>query len=378
MASNQSICAFPWNSVAVRPNGDAVPCCKFKSYLTKQSWGNVQDPNFRNNALWTNLRQRMLQGEPVNECLTCYHEESSGAESMRVNSLQQLQPQVNQVAPITWLEMSFSNLCNLACVSCSSYCSSKWGAEDHRHKRSRFPQVMLEHNTDLEGQDLSQVVTLKIIGGEPFMEQKRFISLMRRLNLSNIELCITTNGTVLPNQELQELISQCRLVSIHLSLDGIDRIAEWYRWPTKFAEVKETMRQMESWWADCPNVYLYTKTLINIYNVWTLDHMVNYIHTEFPLWEMYFDWIYSPAWQSINILSEDLKQELNTKLQLWETTVTGNWNPKFGNPFAISRDRLHDPAQSNLAEFKQRTLALARERNQDVINMVPEIECLIN
>jgi sulfatase maturation enzyme AslB (radical SAM superfamily) len=237
---------------------------------------------------------------------------------------------------------------------------------------------MLEHNTDFGGQDLSQVTTLKIIGGEPFMEQKRFVSLMRRLNLSNLELCITTNGTVLPNQELQELISQCRLVSVHLSLDGIDSVAEWYRWPTKFTDVKEIMRQMESWWADQPNVYLYTKTLINIYNVWTLDQLVEYICTEFPVWEMYFDWIYSPAWQSVNILTDDLKKELDTKLQLWSGTVTGNWNTKFGNPFAMTRDRLQDPAQSNLEEFKQRTLALAQERKLDVINMVPEIKCLIN
>ena len=88
MALNQSICAFPWNSTAVRPNGDAVPCCKFKSYLTYQHWGNVRDSDFRNNALWTDLRQRMLQGESINECSTCYQEESSGAESMRIHSLQ--------------------------------------------------------------------------------------------------------------------------------------------------------------------------------------------------------------------------------------------------------------------------------------------------
>lgn len=377
MAPNQSICAFPWNSIAVRPNGDAVPCCKFKSYLTNQRWGNVQDSDFRNNALWTDLRQRMLQGESINECLNCYQEESSGAESMRILSLQEFVPEHNQIKPITLLEMSFSNLCNLACVSCNSYCSSKWGTEDYKHKRSRFTQVMLEHKDDLVGQDLSQITTLKIIGGEPFMEQRRFISLMRRMNLTNLELWISTNGTVLPNQELQELISQCRRVNVHLSLDGIGSVAEWYRWPTKFTDVEATMRQMESWWADNPNIYLYTKTLVNVYNVWTLDHLVNYIRTEFPNWEMYFDWIYNPAWQSVNILPAELKQTLDTKLQNW-LTVKGNWNAKFGNPFAITRDRLQDPTQVTVEEFKQRTLTLAQERNLDVVAMVPEISCLIN
>ena len=127
---NRSICAFAWNSLAVRPNGDVMPCCRFDIYSNQRNdWGSLNaNLDFRNNDLWRDLRRKMLAGERVAECRSCYEAEDFGQNSMRTTNLDRLPNTLTEdCVDLTYLEMSFSNLCNLACVSCSVYCSSKWG-----------------------------------------------------------------------------------------------------------------------------------------------------------------------------------------------------------------------------------------------------------
>jgi radical SAM protein with 4Fe4S-binding SPASM domain len=203
---NQSICPFAWDSAAVRPNGEVIPCCLFKNYINhNNNWGTItEDLDFRNNDLWKNLRKRMLEGERIPECRDCYAIEDQGHQSMRIANIDRLPKNLTEdCLDLTYLEMSFSNLCNLACVSCSVYCSSRWGTEDYKKNPNLKISSLVEHNVNLT--NLSTVTTLKIIGGEPLMEQKRFIELLKKLNLPKLTLMMSTNGTVIPSEELKLL-----------------------------------------------------------------------------------------------------------------------------------------------------------------------------
>lgn len=379
---NKSICLLPWDSVAVRPFGTAIPCCRFVLENTIEFAKESRISNdFRNSPTWVRTREMMLAGEKTPHCFLCYREEDSGAQSMRtfsiINHLKDgvsKMPTNTDVFPLKFLEIAFSNLCNLACISCNRSYSSTWASEDYKNGRLPHGQkALIQHNVELNNLDLSHVDTIKIIGGEPFMDQDRFIDLLNRLDLKNLTIRISTNGTVLPNNELKLLMDQCKNIVLDVSLDGINSVAEWYRWPTKFSDVRRVMDQYQEWWGDKPNRLLQVHSLIHIYNIWDLDTMIIFLNENYPSWGIDCDWIVIPTWQSVSLIPEELKPDLIDKLSHWDSTIKAKTRYGKSNPFSVSILRLKDTPSSTLEEFKEKTLLLAKERNLDVFKMVPHI-----
>jgi sulfatase maturation enzyme AslB (radical SAM superfamily) len=378
---NDSMCQWAWDSIAVRPDGTSIPCCKFKP-KKYHLWPveNPMGPDMRNQPGWLNVRQKMLAGESVEECASCFTEEASGAKSLRTIRREQYPATYTSsgAAPLKFLEMSFSNLCNLACVSCTRSFSSTWATEDFKHGRNTSGSFV-EHGHPIEElEDLSHITELKIIGGEPFMEQKRFINLMKKINFDNIEsMYIATNGTRLPNDELSGLIEKCKLVRLKVSLDGIGSVNDWYRWPSKFDQVESIMQQYQELWGTHPNISLETHTVMNIFNIYDLKNIIEYMTNKFPSWKMSFNWISWPVWQTVSLLPADEKLQLTEQFLEYADTVPGNWHTSLGNPFKIAVDRMNDQAYSTLEELKTQTILLAAERDLDVHSMVPAISHLL-
>ena len=216
--SDPVLCAYPWNAATIRPNGDVLPCCRYNSSDTPNIVIDSGDP--RNSEHWIELRKNMLEGKTIDGCKSCYKDEAAGLISMREDSLNNFIPIKNETVPLTRLEVSFSNLCNLACAHCSSYYSTKWWTEDVINGRAEKIGI-IENEFNVNYWDLSKLTDLKIIGGEPMMEQKKFIALLKKLDLPNINIQICTNGTLLPDDELKILLESCKNVYLCVSLDGL-------------------------------------------------------------------------------------------------------------------------------------------------------------
>jgi sulfatase maturation enzyme AslB (radical SAM superfamily) len=293
---------------------------------------------------------------------------------MRLESLAEKIPESVEAMPLEFLELTFSNLCNLACVGCHSELSSTWAKEDFRHGRL-IGRGLVEHNYDLSHTDLSQLKFLKIIGGEPLMETKRFTDLLKRpdLDLTQLTIMFVTNGTILPNAELKELLDQCQRLKLFVSLDGIGSVNEWVRWPTKFDKIVENLNQFNSWWSNSNNVTLNIHMTVNVYNVWTLNDVGTFMYQNYPTWKSNFEWLIYPHWQAINIIPDEFKDALKSRLLEWEQTVPYNIHKAQLSPFTTTIDRLYDTPLSSWDEFKQNTQRLAKERNLNVIEMLPEL-----
>ena len=114
MPLNNSICAYPWRAVAIRPNGATIPCCRYPNLTDSDIF--VDSPDPRNSEHWQQLREDMLAGKAIDGCKSCYQDEANGLESMRQFSLKEFIPINNEVQPLEKLEVALSNLCNLACA----------------------------------------------------------------------------------------------------------------------------------------------------------------------------------------------------------------------------------------------------------------------
>lgn len=371
---------FAWDSIAIRPDGKIIPCCAFSGSSSVELSTDISTPgsNIRNHPEWIQLRKNMLNGIKVDSCKSCYQRESQGHFSLRTRYTEKATlPATTEALPLRYIEANFSNLCNLACVHCNANSSSTWGAQDYKFGRLKHRHALIEHNIPLEQLDLNQVTELKIIGGEPFMEQRRFADLMEKLDLPNLTLRISTNGTMLPNDRLKYLIDQCQRVFITVSLDGIYQTSDWFRWPSKFNQIQEVMTQFENWWGDNNKYNLFIKNCVNLYNIWTMDQFVNYTNQHHPQWKVYFDFVTTPTWQDICLMTDTLKQMMKLKLQSWHDTIEVNVDSQAGNPFLRALNHLDGTTRSTWQEFQQHTTRLGQERNIDAFEMIPELGAVV-
>lgn len=346
-----SLCAYPWLGAAVRPDGTILPCCKFTH---NKEFGNVNNTDPRTSVAWQILKQDMLSGKRVDNCQACYKEEQSGIKSLRQDSLDFFVPSDNSLKKLKQLEVSFNNVCNLACVMCSEEYSTKWQSEKIKH-RGLVARGITAHGFDYTSWDLSEVELLKIIGGEPMLSQDKFIDLLNQFNLENLNIMVATNATELPNLKLKTLLERCKKVSYKVSIDGVGPINDWIRWPSKFSEIENNIETLNTWWNNNTRIELQFHTVISIYNVFHLKDIVKYLQSK-PNWKLTWNWVTFPHWQSVSILPD--KDSLATTLRELGSDYT--LHP---NPFYVTIDRLNDEPKSTWDVAVEETHRLSEERN---------------
>ena len=117
--------------------------------------------------------------------------------------------------PITYLRLSVTDLCNLRCV----YCMPPEGV----CKREHSEICSLEELAELAGAFVElDVKKIRLTGGEPLV-RKGIVSLVEKLNalrpLGLEELCMTTNGLLLP--DLAAPLRAAGLDRLNISLDTL-------------------------------------------------------------------------------------------------------------------------------------------------------------
>jgi len=377
MSENKSLCAYPWMAACLNPDGLVRPCCTWQSHIGPL---NIFNSNTTNDPInsneWNKIREDMISGKPVKGCEWCYSAESAGKLSSRLSSLFWMVPTESKPAPLEYLEVTLSNLCNLACVGCWDGLSTKWSSENI--KAGRPGQKLIDNRFDWSKWDLSRLNKLKILGGEPFMEMDRFSNLLEHVDLSKIKLIVYTNGTILPNKRLKLLIEKCKNVEFIVSLDGIDTVNEWIRWPSKFDKVTANMRTYESWWNNNNNIELATATVVNIFNIFIMDKFIDFKNTNFSSWSTMFNWVFTPSWQSIQALPVDVK---NTLIDKFKDKTVGDLKTFWKNHqdfYKISIEYLKMSENISWETVKNKTLYMAEERKLSINNMLPDFKKIMD
>lgn len=132
---------------------------------------------------------------------------------------------------ITYLRLSVTELCNLRC----RYCMPEDGICKKRHEEMLTEDEMI---LAVEAAASLGVTKLRITGGEPLVK-KNILSICRRaVDLPGInELCITTNGALLP--ELAEPLREAGVNRVNISLDTLD--PEKYAYITRRGSLSEAL-----------------------------------------------------------------------------------------------------------------------------------------
>jgi hypothetical protein len=208
--------------------------------------------------VFTEIKQQQLDGIWPSACYTCLEEEQNGGQSERLRAFVEL-PQdrfenfvKDQSISEFEFRIKFSNLCSLACRSCSASESSTF----NKITNSRIGELYEE---DISYDDAHwEFITTRIpeliqkaehffvhfIGGETLLQPGmiQLLNWMVDQALANmINLRITTAMTVTPSNELMSLLAQFNSVDINLSIDSVGENYQYVRWPAKFSKIQSNL-----------------------------------------------------------------------------------------------------------------------------------------
>lgn len=170
-------CSLAWNHHFIGPGGNCKPCCRFKGQCMPNENNLNTDSldSLFNNKFMSELRNKMLKGERIEGCSKCYEEEDTGKRlSLRQNYNRQsfLTHDIDILHPnIRFLEVAFSNACDLMCVMCNSYFSTAWNKENIENisslnfKRYKYMTIDIDKIRSV----IPGLRHLKFTGGEPLL-----------------------------------------------------------------------------------------------------------------------------------------------------------------------------------------------------------------
>lgn len=399
---NKTFCILPWIHLHSFPTGQAYPCCNTEMQHTIGNTNTQTLEEIWHSDKMQNIRQRMLNGKPVDGCRRCYEQEDSGFVSMRISSNKHFGHHINlcdtvdpQMKIIYW-DIRFSNLCNLRCRSCGHIFSSNWyddqlkllDAEGHNsqtwkksHKRLHFAGRFEE---DMWQQLESQIDNLEQVyfaGGEPLImeEHYRLLKELLRRGRTDVRLIYNTNFTELTykSTNVLDLWKEFKNVSVGASLDAMGKHAEYMRKNTVWSEVEKNREEMLR---ICPNVDFYISPTLSIMNALHLpDFHRNWVDRGFlrPQ-DLNINILQDPDYYRIDLLPAQYKINVQEKYLNhinWLKPQDHLKRATIGFESAI-KFMMADDKSHLLNKFIEKTKTLDKIRNEEIFNFIPEMRLL--
>ena len=241
-------CLHPFTSLNINPVGNISPCCAYPVGFDNIT--NIENliEFFNNDTNFVEIRDIENNGkwkEP--ECNMCKAGEVAGIITRKTfieQSFSKHKPVIEPNGDIRFLDIAFSNTCNLTCVMCDSKFSSAWHKPISGFNKSWITPIKpvgLEYNdVDKILDILDTVDIIEIKGGEPLYD-KRFIYFLEKIYNRNIsaEIHLITNFTVI-NDKYCEYLNSIKNLHLSISIDGIDKTYEWMR-GCKFQVIEDNL-----------------------------------------------------------------------------------------------------------------------------------------
>lgn len=360
-------CPLPFHHIAVRPNNRVFPCCQFRWDQSPEDL-HLDHEDVFNHPFMQELRQKMINDEYVEGCTACYRQEeqSNGEHSMRLDFVKEMGNEVPEKPLLTHVDMALSNVCNNRCRMCNPDLSTNWYSDAKKLGDGFFPPVkhsgIKNSKPVLEQYDLSELRYLKLIGGEPLMEEAKFIDLLTRCDLSKLKILLTTNTTLIPSDDLFNLLKQCRRVSVNLSVDAYGPLNDFLRKGSKWDKVLEVM----DWFVENFPRSVKIHSVISIYNINNFYELKNFVKERYgDIIAFEYQMVDGPNWiQPCNLpehtkvtLLKDLKSKVDARV------------------YTMVQDELN--RQGNYKLFLDRDSRLNDVRNEDWKTYNPELEKLL-
>ena len=294
-------CIAPWSTMQVLPTGEANLCCLSPS---DKVIGNITDTSIGevwNGDKMKEIRMKILNDEPIPEyCSRCYQKEAEGFSSLRngLNSkyAESLKPVVestnsdgslDEVTLKHW-DFRFSNICNFACRTCGPGFSTKW-INDYKKVYDAAPVetlVALAQRADSPLlSELKQMVgameSLHLAGGEPLITEAHYhlLDMLLETGAKGKDIQYSTNFSITNFKKKSifdywEELCKSNKLRISISVDGVNEVFNYARYPGNFDEVIANIQELKS--RNIQNLEYYIHPTVSILTVFDLPRLHRY------------------------------------------------------------------------------------------------------
>lgn len=397
---NQSYCSLAWVGITTDPDGSLRPCCVSSDKVTKDdgslyNLGVDKLEDIYNSNFYKKLRRDMLDGNHIKGCETCYSNEKYGRESRRlINNTtfaEQEFTDTNSELKIQYLDIRLGNQCNLKCRMCSPMNSSLVEEEFKNNPDPILDRFYLKSEISVEdwfeseqfdaniNPHLNNMVTLYMTGGEPTLIKKNYDIMQRLIDVGqheNVTLIINTNMTN-TNPKFYALLKQFKKVIIQMSIDAIDDLATYIRYPTEFKVVDRTIKDLL---ALGDNIVLRAGPVIQTLNLNKLVDLFEYCESFNRLHKrMVIDirpgFVFLPEHNNVIYLPTNYKIECYRKIYMWMLDKCKYQSAQFKNTINALKSKCY---QDNLnaekmKDFIEFNTALDNIRGMKLSDYNPEL-----
>ena len=223
------LCYAPWINLLRKNRKTYAPCCvserrQFDSY-----------DDYKNSEWLNDIKESMLKNKWSSACTYCQVREEQNIKSdrwMYDKYYNKMDENFETVEFPPYIDVRYSNTCNLKCRMCSPHSSSKIENEYTKDKDLyvEFYGPYFKNQT-VEGFDFTNkhIKKIKVLGGEPTVdiELHKFLKNMIANNTVD-KISFTTNGTNL-NDYFMKILEPVEEKSVTFSVDAVDKTYEYIR-----------------------------------------------------------------------------------------------------------------------------------------------------
>ena len=397
IADSKVFCMMPWVHTHFWPSGDAFPCCMSSS---DQPIGNTNQNTIAeiwNSSLMRGLRSSMRDDIASTTCQRCYDLESAGVKTLRQQSLEDyahhhatvestLADGTVPVVNLAYLDVRFSNICNLRCRTCSHDLSSSWYDDTVStvpgYDKNKI--LNINHTGDFWNQlepYLDQTEEVYFAGGESLItdEHYRILDHWIATGRTAVRLRYTTNFTQLDYKQrnLFDLWRKFGDVRVSASLDASGSRGEYLRKNQDWSQVVANRRRMMQ---ELPHGYFELTPTVSLMNVL---HLPDFHREWIDLGLVHRDCIRinlltHPAHNSVNVLPLHLKDAARSKIldhtawlaqQGTTQSVLESWHSIITLMDSSDKSEL-------IPSFVQRQTQLDQLRQESLVHVFPELAAI--
>lgn len=417
--SNNAFCILPWIHMHVWPNGKAMPCCIADS---NQSFGNLKENSIEevwNSKQYKDLRKAMLNGEKLSCCRRCYElEDSTYIWTLRKNhnsyfgkkhfDLVENTKEDGTISEfrMAYMDIRFSNICNLKCRTCGPALSSLHAQEHGELYGKHEVANILENNGNIVvniakennfWQDLAQYLP-KVEeaywgGGEALItdEHYKILDYWIANNQTDVKLRYTTNFTNFnfKKKSIIDYWEQFDDIHVSASLDCMGPRAEYLRHGTNWNQVERNREEMLE---KLPYVHFELTPTIGLYNVWSWpDFHMNWVERGLvDIENCRLNILTDPDFMRIDNIPEKFKIELRSKYIDYKAWAYDKIKHRIAFKPEITKDVLGKIdsviqfmntgklQEEKLKQFFEKNHFLDQHRKEDFWRLFPELGWLRN
>lgn len=439
-ALNQISCSFclaKWLQVTIHLHNGQTHSCHHPGTHSIPLEELKEDPSALHNTSYKMAQRKlMLEGQRPDECNYCWNIEDLPGDHISDRVVKSndpwAKPSLHQIAKLPWnakvnptyVEVSFSNLCNFKCSYCLPMVSSKWMAEilehgpyqvgngyhntiSHLAEKKAIP-LKEEANPYIEAfwqwwpslkKDLK---VFRITGGEPLLSRNTFKVLESLIEdpEPRLELAVNTNLGV-PESIVQKFVAKTNELTrqkavkklwIYTSLDTVGPQAEYIR---HGLELELFNRNLSFILENMKETHVTFMCTFNILSIPKFDQFLHYVQS----WKekarqnnnrvvLDISYLQNPKFLSVRIGDASHVEKLKSHLSTMKSLARATNRDGFDAYEVLKLERLVDFMEKNLfegenqIELRNKFQAFIREhdrrRGTDFLAAFPEYEEFLN